>query len=87
MTYFVYIIQSESLGIFYKGISLQPQRRLWEHNNNLSRYTSGKGPWRLVFLEVQPSKAAALKREKQLKRANSEYLQRVISEYQKQIDT
>jgi len=81
MTYFVYIIQSEKSKILYKGITTDPEKRLFEHNNNFSRYTSGKGPWKLVFLAPFENKRSALIRERQLKRANKEYLKWLIKNY------
>jgi putative endonuclease len=73
--YYTYIIQSQSKGIYYKGISQRPEKRLWEHNNDMSRYTAGKGPWVLVYLQIHETKREALIAEKKLKKAGSEYLQ------------
>jgi putative endonuclease len=49
----------------------------------MSRFTSGKGPWELVYLYSFPSKKEALIAEKKLKKAGSAYLQKLISEYKK----
>jgi putative endonuclease len=68
--HYVYIIYSQRLDIYYKGITQHPEKRLFEHNNNLSRFTAGKGPWEMVYLEESSSKTDALFREKQLKRLN-----------------
>ncbi len=65
--YYVYIIYSQRLDIYFKGITQYPEKRLFEHNNNLSRFTAGNGPWELVYLDELPSKTDALTREKQLK--------------------
>ena len=75
MEYYVYIIQSETLGKYYKGYTTDPESRLLEHNSGKSRYTSGKGPWKLVYLKKMKDKRSALIREKQLKRANNSYIQ------------
>jgi putative endonuclease len=83
MPYLVYIIESENNRILYKGYTTDIEKRLYEHNNNLSRYTSGKGPWKLVYLETFEEKRSALIREKQLKRSNKDYLQRLIEGYLK----
>jgi putative endonuclease len=77
MDYYVYILQSE-LGVYYKGYTSHPLLRLEEHNQGRSRYTSSKGPWKLVYLEKMPDKKSALIREKQIKRANHNYLQWLI---------
>jgi putative endonuclease len=80
MDYFVYIIQSEQSGIFYKGYTSYPTLRLEEHNNGQSRYTANKGPWKMIYLEKMPDKTAALKRERQLKRVNSNYINWLINQ-------
>ena len=79
MPHYVYIIQSESTGILYKGYTAYPELRLQEHNDDRSRYTSGKGPWKLVYLEGFQHKSDALKREIQLKKSNLNYIRWLIS--------
>jgi putative endonuclease len=74
MGYFVYVIKSQVDGTLYKGFTTNYQNRILEHNNGLSRYTSSKTPWDLIYLEEFASKTDALKREKQLIRANKSYL-------------
>ena len=59
---------------------MDPRKRLQYHNNNLSRYTSGKGSWELVFIQEFENKKDALVREKSLKRSNSSYLLWVIQQ-------
>ena len=78
MPHFVYLIYSKSNDIYYKGESSRPYERLIEHNENLSRYTAGKGPWELVYLEELENRTEALKREKSLKRQNRRYLEWLI---------
>jgi putative endonuclease len=78
--HYAYIIYSESFDVFYKGYSYRPFDRLEEHNDNKSSYTKGKGPWELVYLEEFKNKADALKREKQLKRANRNYIKWLIKQ-------
>jgi len=80
-TFYVYIIFSPSRGIYYKGFSEDPIRRLQEHNADKSHYTSGKGPWEIVYLKTYFTKREALIAEKKLKRAGSAYLYRLIQEY------
>ena len=76
--FFVYIIYSSSHDVYYKGVSEEPLRRLEEHNSDRSRYTSGKGPWELVYTEQLPTKRDALIREKQIKKWNRETIERAI---------
>ncbi|MGB8489760.1 MAG: GIY-YIG nuclease family protein, partial [Bacteroidales bacterium] len=80
MDYYVYIIQSETTGIFYKGFSSNPELRLIQHNSGMSRYTDGKGPWKMVYLEKLKDKTGALIREKQLKRANLDYIRWILKQ-------
>ncbi len=76
--HYVYIIQSQKDRTFYKGYTTDYARRLESHNMGQSRYTSGKLPWVLVYVEICASKKDALIREKKLKRTNSDYLNWLI---------
>jgi putative endonuclease len=62
-----------------------PEKRLWEHNNNFSRFTAGKEPWEIVYLKKYPTKTEALQAERKLKKAGSAYLQRLISAYKSEV--
>jgi putative endonuclease len=79
MAYFVYIIQSEKDGSYYKGFSENPQERVLQHNSGLSKFTSFKIPWKLVFIEELGSKRDALIREKTLKKYSHKQIQVLIS--------
>ncbi|MBI5372148.1 MAG: GIY-YIG nuclease family protein [Sphingobacteriales bacterium] len=72
MPHYVYILQSESDGSFYKGYTSNPALRLQQHNNLESVYTSSKAPWKMVYVEEMDAKTVALKREKNLKKATRE---------------
>jgi len=80
MTYYVYILESLVDGTMYKGYSRDYIKRLNEHNDGLGKYTSRKIPWKLIYAERCDTKTAALIREKQLKRANKEYLKWLLSQ-------
>ncbi|NCI50832.1 GIY-YIG nuclease family protein [Sediminibacterium roseum] len=79
MAFYVYIIQSDDDKSFYKGFSEDPLKRLVQHNNGESFFTSFKGPWKLVYVERCLSKTEALKREKNLKKASLERIQALIA--------
>ncbi|MBW6498964.1 MAG: GIY-YIG nuclease family protein [Bacteroidales bacterium] len=81
MNYTVYILESVQSGHFYKGYTSDIEKRLWEHNNGLSRYTRNKGPWKLVFEKKFENKSEALLFEKRIKRFNSNSLQNLINSY------
>lgn len=76
MGFYVYIIQSQLDGRFYKGFSEHPLLRLTQHNQGQTQSTKPFIPWVLVYVEQLPSKASALQREKNLKKATR---QRILS--------
>ena len=76
--YWVYIIRNNH-GIFYKGFSADLEKRILEHNSDLSRFTSGKGPWVLVYSKKFDTKMEALIEEKRVKRLNVKSIQNLIS--------
>ncbi len=63
----VYILQSQSTGKRYVGQTSNLERRLDAHNQELSRYTKGRGPWVLVYSETYNTRSEAIVREKFLK--------------------
>ena len=80
MPFYVYIIESETTGLYYKGFSENYLQRLEEHNSNRSRFTGGKGPWKLIYVEEFLTKKEALIREKKIKHANKDYLRWLTSQ-------
>ena len=62
--YSVYIIQSESDGSFYTGMTENLERRLKEHNRGKTKYTSGHLPWKLIYSEEHATRDEARAREK-----------------------
>jgi putative endonuclease len=80
MAFYVYILQSELDSSFYIGYTNSLEHRLKRHNAGLSRYTSRKRPWKIVYTESFESKTEALKREKFLKKQkNSDFYKRLIN--------
>jgi putative endonuclease len=67
VTYFVYILYSSSLDLYYIGFSENPISRLIKHLSRHKGFTSQARDWQIVYREVFQEKAQALKREKQLK--------------------
>lgn len=60
-------------GSYYTGWSNDPSRREKQHNSGRgARYTRTRRPVRLMYVEVQPDKAAAMKRERALKQLSHE---------------
>ena len=63
MSAYCYIVQCVD-GSFYTGWTTDPQRRLKQHNSGRgSRYTRARCPVQLVYLETQPNRSLAMKRE------------------------
>ncbi len=70
MKWWVYIIQSTVTDRLYTGVSLDPRRRLQEHNTSPkgAKATKAGRPWTLIYLEEVESRGAALRREGAIKR-------------------
>ena len=68
MAFFCYIVECAD-GTYYTGWSTDPSRRERQHNRGRgARYTSTRRPVHLVYVEPQPDRAAAMRRELVLKR-------------------
>jgi putative endonuclease len=71
VSFWVYILQSETTGRLYTGHTADLSRRLAEHNDLLSgknRFTrKQKGPWRLIYFEPADTRSEAMNRERFLK--------------------
>lgn len=69
ITWYVYIVSCGDRTL-YTGITTDPKRRLREHNStrNGARYTRGRRPVTLVYLECFPTRSAASKREHLIKK-------------------
>lgn len=68
MAYFCYILECAD-GTFYTGWSTDPVRRECQHNAGRgARYTRDRRPVSLVYIEEQPDKPSALRRELKIKR-------------------
>jgi len=87
MDYFVYIIYSQAVDQFYKGATTDINHRLFEHNNDLSRHTAGKGTWKMVFLRKYFSKSDALIEERRIKRLNRDSILLLIHSELNQISS
>jgi len=67
----VYILASKRNGTLYIGVTSNLQKRAWEHKNNLVEgFTKRYGVHRLVYYELHIDMAAAITREKQMKKWN-----------------
>ena len=65
---FVYIVECAD-GSLYTGWAVDAEQRVKAHNAGRgARYTRLRGPVKLVYAEEQPNRAAAMKRELEIKR-------------------
>ena len=65
--YYVYILQSMKNKKWYTGFTNDLRRRFSEHRRNLSTYTKGRGPFKLIYYEASLHEEDARAREKYLK--------------------
>lgn len=64
---FVYIVKCQD-NTYYTGYTTDPERRLAEHNSGEgAKYTRGRTPVKLVYLEGYDNKKEAMQREYQIK--------------------
>ncbi|MDQ0507853.1 GIY-YIG nuclease superfamily protein [Aedoeadaptatus ivorii] len=67
ISHYVYILRCAD-GSLYTGYTTDPPRRLKEHNAGIAaKYTRGRLPVNMVYIEEQESRSDALKREYALK--------------------
>ncbi len=64
---YVYIVECRD-NTLYTGYTNDPKRRIKEHNlGDGAKYTRGRGPVKLVYLEEFTDKSEAMKREYEIK--------------------
>jgi len=67
MNFYTYVLYSAKVNKIYIGQSSNLEKRFWEHNNGLSKYTKRYIPWEIIYKETFESRTEAMKREKELK--------------------
>jgi len=79
--YYCYIVECAD-GTFYTGWSTDPERRALQHSAGRgARYTRAHAPVRLVYVEAQPSRADAMRREVALKAMSRTRKRTLIAAY------
>jgi len=77
--YFVYILQSEKDGSYYIGHTSDLEERLKRHNEQRSKYTRSRVPWKLIYKEVSSTRSEAMKREQEIKgKKGREYISYLV---------
>ena len=67
MGFYCYILECAD-GTYYTGWTTDPERRTRQHNRGVgARYTRSHRPVQLVYIEIQPDQATAMRRERQIK--------------------
>ena len=78
MAFYCYILECAD-GTFYTGWTTDPPRREKQHNAGRgARYTRARRPVRMVYIEEQPDRAAAMKRERAIKMMTRERKRKLI---------
>lgn len=68
MTCYCYILECAD-GTYYTGWTTDPERRVKQHNKGIgARYTKTRRPVKLVYVEPQPNRIDAMKRELAIKK-------------------
>ncbi len=80
--FYVYILLSFLDNTYYIGQTNNLGRRLDYHNKGLSKYTSKKIPWKIVYFEEYKTRKEAIIRERFLKeQRNREFYNRLINNW------
>lgn len=79
--YYVYILLCDN-EMFYTGYTENIPRRLREHRNGRSTYTSRFTEIQLVYFEMHRSRAMAMKRERYIKKRGRRYRERLIEAFE-----
>lgn len=79
MTHYVYIVECSD-GTFYTGYTTDVGRRVAEHDaSDGAKYTAGRTPVSLRYVELHDSKSAAMSREHALKSRSRERKERLVA--------
>ena len=75
---YCYIVECAD-GTYYTGWAIDPQKRTAVHNNGRgAKYTKMRLPVKLVYVEEQPDRVTAMKRERAIKKMTRSQKQKLI---------
>jgi putative endonuclease len=78
MEFYCYILECAD-GTFYTGWTTDPPRREKQHNAGRgAKYTRARRPVRMVYLEEQPDRVTAMKRERAIKTMTRERKRKLV---------
>lgn len=76
---YCYIVECAD-GTYYTGWAVDPERRLSVHNKGRgAKYTRMRLPVKLVYIEEQPDRVTAMKRERAIKKMTRERKQKLFA--------
>ena len=76
---YCYIVECSD-GTYYTGWAINPEKRTQVHNKGRgAKYTRTRRPVKLVYVEEQPDRVTAMKRERAIKKMTREKKQKLIS--------
>ncbi|MCX6328100.1 MAG: GIY-YIG nuclease family protein [Bacteroidia bacterium] len=81
MSYWVYILYSESTGSYYKGQTQDIEERIIRHNNGYEKSTKKGIPWKLIWKTEKADRSSAMILEKKLKNMTRSKLIDFINKY------
>ena len=77
---YCYIVQCAD-GTYYTGWTTDPERRVAVHNKGRgAKYTKMRLPVKLVYVEQQPDRKSAMKRERAIKKMTRSQKQKLIAQ-------
>ncbi|MEZ4885234.1 MAG: GIY-YIG nuclease family protein [Chitinophagales bacterium] len=75
MTFYTYILQSQTTSQLYIGQTNNLEDRLKRHNGNRNKATKGKGPCNVIFSKEFETRSEAMRLERKLKSyKNKDYI-------------
>lgn len=76
---YCYIVECAD-GTYYTGWAMDPEKRAQIHNKGRgARYTRTRLPVKLIYVEEQPDRVTAMKRERAIKKMTRERKQKLIA--------
>ena len=82
MTCYCYIVECSD-GTYYTGWTTDPERRVKQHNKGVgAKYTSTRRPVKLVYLEPQPNRTDAMRRELAIKKMKRVQKSKLVEGYE-----
>jgi len=76
---YCYIVECAD-GTYYTGWAIDPKKRVEVHNKGRgAKYTRMRLPVKLVYVEEQPDRSTAMKRERAIKKMTREKKQKLFS--------